>query len=46
LYGVPPRDSATLALSACLLAVVAMLAAWLPARRASRLDPLDALRQE
>jgi predicted permease len=46
LYGVPSRDSATLALSACLLAVVAMLAAWLPARRASRLDPLDALRQE
>lgn len=46
LYGVAPRDLTTLALSACLLAAVALIAAWLPARRASRLDPMNALRQE
>ena len=46
LYGVAPRDLTTLALSACLLAAVALIAAWLPARRASHLDPMNALRQE
>jgi predicted permease len=46
LYGVVPNDAATLAIAACVLAGVSILAAWLPARRASRLDPMDALRQE
>jgi predicted permease len=46
LYGVAPQDGVTLALSTGLLGGVTILAAWLPARRASRLDPMDALRQE
>ena len=46
LFEVSPLDP--LALSAAILALagVALAAAWLPARRASRLDPLDALRRE
>jgi predicted permease len=44
--GVTPHDGATLAgASACLLSVTA-LAAYVPARRAARIDPLGALRQE
>lgn len=46
LFGVTPTDSATLAGSAALLAVVALAAGYLPARRASRIDPLAALRHE
>jgi len=45
-YGVRPTDPLTLAAVAALFAIVALLASWLPARRASRLDPLDALRAE
>jgi ABC-type antimicrobial peptide transport system permease subunit len=44
LYGVAPRDPATLAAVAGVLAVVALAATWLPARRAVRIDPAVALR--
>jgi predicted permease len=46
LYGVAPRDPLTLAAAAGLLLLVALCAAYAPAGRASRLDPMAALRQE
>ena len=46
LYGVDAIDPATFAGVAALLAVIAVLACWIPARRASRLDPIVVLREE
>jgi predicted permease len=46
LYGVAPQDPVTLALATGLLLLVALSAAYVPAQRASRLDPMAALRQE
>ncbi|HXJ38604.1 MAG TPA: ABC transporter permease [Bryobacteraceae bacterium] len=46
LYGLKPRDPATLTGAIALLATVALIASYAPAFRASRLEPMDALRDE
>jgi predicted permease len=46
LFGVQPYDPAALGGATCLLLVMAFAAAYIPARRASRIDPLTALRHE
>ena len=46
LVGVRPQDLATLATTIGMLAAIALLAAYLPARRATRINPVAALRAE
>jgi predicted permease len=46
LYGLPPRDPASFGAAAVVLAVAVLAAGYIPARRASRLHPMTALRQE
>jgi ABC-type antimicrobial peptide transport system permease subunit len=46
LYGVTPVDVATFAVAGIVLVLVALSAALIPARRASTVDPVRALREE
>jgi ABC-type antimicrobial peptide transport system permease subunit len=46
LVGLGSTDVATLAAVSAILLTATVLAAWLPARRAVRIDPVDALRAE
>jgi ABC-type antimicrobial peptide transport system permease subunit len=46
LFGVTPYDVATYAVVVALLGAIAVVASGLPARRAARIEPLTALRQE
>ena len=46
LFGVPPHDAVILAIAAAALFSTGLLANWLPARRASRVDPMISLRAE
>jgi putative ABC transport system permease protein len=46
LYGVGSSDPATFAAVSLLLTAVALLASWIPARRAMRIDPLRAIRHD
>jgi len=46
LYGVTATDTLTLAIASLAMTCIALVACWLPARRAMRIDPMEALRCE
>jgi ABC-type antimicrobial peptide transport system permease subunit len=46
LFGVTPTDPATICGAVAAMMLVALLAGWVPARKASRLDPMAALRHD
>ncbi|MGA8149772.1 MAG: ABC transporter permease [Terriglobales bacterium] len=46
LYGLRPTDPITSATAATLLVAIALAASWIPARKAARIDPINALRHE
>ena len=46
LYGVVPYDASTIILVSLMLLACGLLASYIPARRASRIDPIQALRWE
>ncbi len=45
-YGIEPYDPLTMVVTAMIMVTVAVLAAWIPARRAAKVDPMEALRYE
>ena len=45
-FGIPPRDLTTFAVNGALLAIIGLLAAYVPGVRAARVDPAQALRGE
>jgi ABC-type antimicrobial peptide transport system permease subunit len=46
LFGLTPTTPAAFVIAGSILGLTALLAGWLPARRASRVDPVIALRHE
>jgi len=46
LFGVPPTDPSTFTIALVVLICISFIACWLPARRAARVDPIQALRYE
>jgi len=46
LYGIQPNDPVSFIAAGVLMVAVAAVAAWIPARRAARVDPMRALRCE
>ena len=46
LYGIQPTDPASFTAAVVLMTVVGAAAAWIPARRAAHVDPIQALRSE
>jgi ABC-type antimicrobial peptide transport system permease subunit len=46
IVGIEPTDPLTFAVVVCLLTAIALFASWVPAHRATRTDPLVALRYE
>jgi ABC-type antimicrobial peptide transport system permease subunit len=46
LFGVTPRDPVAIAVALSVLGIVTVVAGYIPARRASRIDPVRALRAE
>jgi ABC-type antimicrobial peptide transport system permease subunit len=45
-YGIEPHDPVTLIVGAATMIIVTVLAAWIPIRRATGIDPMEALRYE
>jgi ABC-type antimicrobial peptide transport system permease subunit len=46
LYGIQPHDAVTFTAAPLVLAAVALAASWIPARRAARVNPMEALRTQ
>jgi ABC-type antimicrobial peptide transport system permease subunit len=46
LFGVQPLDAPTITIAAVMLVAVALVAAWVPARRAMAVEPMVALRRD
>jgi len=46
IFGLKPHDPVTIALAVAVLGLIGLIAGYLPARRAARIDPILALRAE